>query len=185
MSNLHDAAIPVRRYVETYGLRSFIETGCYAGDGLRFADRCALELFSCDLNSGYVERCRGLFPNAHLYNTDSSTFLRGVCPQIGTPSLFWLDAHFPRHHGRESERWWPLFADLQTVKELKPQVERDVILCDDILVIGGEDNPRYRPGECEHIDTRHALPDYVAIFSDTHHVDLINEETGVLAFLPK
>jgi hypothetical protein len=184
MSNLHDASLSLHRYVERYGLKAFIETGCYIGSGLDTANRWQLDLFSCDLNSGHVERCKAMFPNAHVYVTDSSSFLRDVCPYVRKPTLFWLDAHFPRKAADERHRW-PLFDDLQAIKQLKPDVERDVILCDDIRVIAGNDNPRYRPGEDDHVNSEHSLREYIAVFADTHDVEIIHEETGVLAFRPR
>jgi hypothetical protein len=184
VSNLSDAAIPVQRYVESYRLQAFIETGCYLGGGLDVANRLGLELYSCDLNEAHVERCRDRFPAAHVYVTDSVTFLRDVCPWVERPTLFWLDAHFPRQPRSPRDRW-PLFDELTAIKTLRANVERDVILCDDLMVIGSEDNARYRPGECEHVNMDHTLIDYIALLLNTHEVELIHEETGVLAFLPR
>lgn len=115
-------------------LELFVETGTFKGDTLamarRYFDRCQ----SVELSPAYHQKARERFaadPGVELACGPSPDFLleRRALHQ-GTPTLFWLDAHWCRADeetgGADSQT--PLLAELAAIERLHPD---SVLLIDD------------------------------------------------------
>jgi hypothetical protein len=133
--------------IAKHKIKMFVETGCGEGDALRYADELGLEpRFSCDLNPANVAKCAAW---GSVFEMDSLQFLADLMlkpmNQHAPPCLFWLDAHFPEHHGFEGatlEQRWPLLSELRILAR-KRRIEKDLVICDDMHVIHQPDNPTY------------------------------------------
>jgi hypothetical protein len=189
----HLYGTPAKQYREQYGLTLFVETGCHEGEGLILAKDYGFKeenLFSCDIRQEAVTNAYQLFPNGGLFMAATSVeFLKVVLPKLTDPTLFWLDAHFPSFYDvkETKETRWPLFEELRLIRELKPNVERDVIICDDTRMLVSPNNPNYTG------DVPENLVKYVNVqweefeqsFHLTHTAQSIKTDTGILVFLPK
>ena len=89
--------LTLKRYAETYGLRTFIETGTYLGDTTAalaaVCDRC----ISIEVDESLYERARRRFaghPNVEIVRGDSGRVLPRILDELEGPALFWLDAHY-------------------------------------------------------------------------------------------
>ncbi|MBI5762502.1 MAG: hypothetical protein HZA51_03135 [Planctomycetes bacterium] len=180
--------------IQRCGLRAFVETGILDGDGIAVALHYGFSrVFSCDIARECIEKAQRRFTNTNVCLSlgDSREFIRQMAAQVEGPALFWLDAHFPDHAAGDVGEF-PLPDELATLRARKG-VERDVIICDDMRCIPGDDNPTLIPRT--HPDIA-ANPDRFiqkgltlkmlwGPFADSHDVYLINEETGVLLLVPR
>ena len=125
--------------------------------------------------------------NVRIYFQISTDFLSCVLPALTVPCLFWLDAHFSSWHAPQVlAPEFPLPEELALIRSLKKNVDRDVILCDDMRTIADPSNPRYRPGECPRQQYQAlGLEDLTSILSCTHSATLLTDREGVLAFVPR
>ena len=173
---------PFVEYLDRYKIEVFVETGCWTGRALQTASDHGLKLVSCDINEEFVILCKTKYPDACIEHKDSVTFLNDILPLIIEPTIFWLDGHFPGDYGltKKYEFQFPLYEELALIKKLKPDFEKDVIMCDDIHVIPGNPFHGGIPGE-----NQHGFEDYKTLLQDTHTAEIILENTGVLIFLPK
>jgi hypothetical protein len=176
------------------GLRAFVETGILDGDGIAVAQHYGFEsIYSCDIDDAAVEKARRRFPGNHviLARSDSRQFIRDMADRLREPTFLWLDAHFPDHAAGEVGEF-PLPDELATLAR-RAGVARDVIVCDDMRVIPGDDNPTRIPDD--HPDIAMAPDRFIQRhltlrslwqpFDGTHDVYLIREETGVLLMVPR
>ena len=185
-------ATAANRLKEDFKLINFVETGCELGNGLFHARQLGFpeqRIYSCDLRKEVVYICHDIFPNMHLSVTDSVTFLERVLPTLVGPTLFWLDAHFPEHYGMLGEadaKRMPMFKEIETIKRLKKDYNKDVIICDDLCTLACPENPRYKSGELE--DKYYIKTDWPAFmnsFSPTHSVECHPAFEGITIFYPK
>lgn len=182
--------IDIKKYREEYDLVDFIETGCWQGAGIRHAfDSGYQKVHSCDITLNFVEMCKELFPYAHIEHSESLDFLTQLLPNQTNKTLFWLDAHFPDIYGEDNfaeEFRIPLIAEIELIKQFKPNYSKDVIICDDMRTFRSTKNPMYTEGE---LPEKHLVDvdwdKFVGMLSDTHDFKLINEYDGVIVFYPK
>ena len=182
--------IDIKKYREDYNLVDFIETGCWQGAGIRHAfDSGYQRVYSCDISLNFVEMCKELFYYAHIEHSESLDFLTQLLPNRNNKTLFWLDAHFPDIYGEDNfaeEFRIPLIAEIELIKQFKPNYSKDVIICDDMRTFRSDKNPTYTEGE---LPEKHLFDvdwdKFVGILSDTHNYELINEYDGVIVFYPK
>ena len=167
---------------EYYDLTVFVESGCFQGEGLEYArDVLGFDeenLYSCDVDESYVKLCQEKLPKAAILNVNSLDFLLEVLPRSAS-SLFWLDAHHSAHYGKQDTNQWPLWEELNLIKNLQ-QHQNDVILCDDFHAVPGHwrHNPNVVPQ-----DTR-TTEDYYKLL-DTHHHVHHPVSTSIMMFFPK
>lgn len=83
----------IRRFVDQYDIKIFIETGTAGGQSVREASEFFNVCHTIEIVGG---RPNGYFPeNITLHNGDSAQFLKEVSkPYKGEKILFWLDAHW-------------------------------------------------------------------------------------------
>lgn len=182
--------IGISKYKDNFNLNTFIETGCWQGDGIGHAGSIGFEqIYSCDIGIQYVEDCRHKYPNAHIEHCESMQFLKNLLPTVDRPTLFWLDAHFPEYYGTNESNedyFIPLIPEIEIIKSFKPNYKNDVIVCDDIRNFRSDKNPRYIPGEVEdkyYIDIDWDM--FVNILKDTHDHEYLLKTDGVMVFYPK
>lgn len=173
---------------------AFVETGILDGDGIAVALHYGFDrVYSCDIDPGSLEKAKRRFPQNNVLLTlgDSRDFIRQMSAAISEPAVFWLDAHFPDHAAGDVGEF-PLPEELQTLSR-RPQVGKDVIICDDMRCIPGDDNPTLIPpthpdiaaNPSRFIQASLTLQTLWGPFRETHDVYLVCEETGVLLMVPK
>jgi hypothetical protein len=175
---------------QKYQLTAFVETGCHLGDGLSYArSQNYKKLYSCDINVDHVNKCKTRFPEAELFHGESIPFLESLLPSLNERTLFWLDAHFPKHYGfsETEESKAPLLKEIALIKKLKTNYQHDIIMCDDMRIYRSPKNIRYHQNE---IDESYWTIDldwdnFIAFLSDTH--DYVNDPVaqGIMVFYPK
>jgi hypothetical protein len=175
-------------------LQAFVETGILDGDGVVVARHFGFEqIYSCDIDPGAIRRARARVPDAgvELALEDSREFLRRLKTAITVPTLFWLDAHFSDEPPADAADF-PLLAELRLLAD-RPGIDRDVLICDDMRVIPGDDNPTFAGEDHPHfaanprrfIQYGLTLPMLWEPYRDTHDAYLVNFEMGVLLLLPR
>jgi hypothetical protein len=132
-----------------HGLRSFVETGTAAGDGVEQARQAGFDpVHSIEIVPELAQAARFRFAGHKQVNIwDGSSLhclpmiLRGLPAE---PCLFWLDAHFPgAHHGADysaesdASVRLPLDDEVRMIRAARPLV-LDVLLIDDARI--------YQPG---------------------------------------
>ena len=173
---------------------AFVETGILDGDGIAVALHYRFpRIYSCDIDPDAVEKARQRFPqnNVLLSVSDSREFIRQIAQSLDEPAVFWLDAHFPDHAAGEVGEF-PLPDELGVLSRRK-NIGRDVIICDDMRCIPGDDNPTLIPpthpdiaaNPGRFIQTGLSLRMLWGPFERTHDIYLICEETGVLLMVPR
>ena len=87
----------IKRYLRHYQLRTFIETGTFAGEMTAAVAGYADRIISIELDPMWharaVERFRSR-PEIELLEGDSGTRLPDALARLHEPALFWLDAHY-------------------------------------------------------------------------------------------
>jgi hypothetical protein len=77
--------------------RVFVETGSYAGDGIKAALKAGFqEIYSVDISPTQYDECCRIFqdePRVHLYLDDCGTWLDKILNQIDEPCTIYLDAN--------------------------------------------------------------------------------------------
>ena len=107
-----------------------------------------------------------------------------------TPTLFWLDAHFPGAHGgflplahtKEEKTRIPLQTELETIKQHK-EVNNDYFIIDDLRIY--EDGP-YEQGNWEDRSLLggQGIEFLQEFFSDTHTINKDFRDQGYLLGIP-
>ena len=174
--------------------QAFVETGILDGDGIAVALHYGFpRIYSCDIDPASIEKARRRFPqnNVILRLGDSRQFIRDLAAAILEPAVFWLDAHFPDHAAGEVGEF-PLPDELETLRR-RSGIEKDIIICDDMRCIPGDDNPTLIPpthpdisaNPNRFIQSQLSLKALWEPFGSTHDVYLLCEETGVLLMVPR
>ena len=138
----------VKALVEKYGIKSLVETGVGSvSSGLVAADALGIQGYGCDIFLPRVEWARARHPNAKVTHDESLHYLRTLLPTIAGPVFFWLDAHFPDMQNFAGEKVdgpaWPLYQEVEVIRELCPDLSRSVVWCDDLQVITGAEDHLY------------------------------------------
>ena len=183
----------IREIIEEYGLKAFVETGTWLGASVEQAVLWGFECIrSCDVNPEYVRMAREKFQVfIDFYEGRSHQVLPMMVEDLDKPTLFWLDAHLPLYHDAtmvEEFDKFPLLEEFKAIKEFKPNVQRDVIVCDDVKTIITNN-----PHACtEQQVSRDQLVEFIdwdeviGFFSDTHNWTVFPRvEFGVLILTPK
>lgn len=178
--------------ISDHDLDTFFETGCFRGDSLEDASNLGLKnLYSCDINREYVEKCKKRVPRAKIYHGQSHIVMADVLKTIGSfKCLFWLDAHLPQYHDMKVPKvgTYPLIHEINSIKKNKPNYENDVIMCDDIRMITLNNPYAFtavdQPADqlCRDVNYN----DILGLFSETHDIAEYQEfGHGLLVFSPK
>lgn len=106
----------VKRFVDEYGIKVFIETGTAGGDSVRAAAEIFEHCHSIEIADNTFE---GEVPeNVTLWQGNSATSLQEVSKTYkGQRVLFWLDAHWSENYeSTDKENECPLLAEIQAIK---------------------------------------------------------------------
>lgn len=188
MSALFDLYLGFADLTRTYSLSQFVETGCYMGEGLSYAQQVGyVNMYSCDIDNTRVVDCQSKFPNSVILHQESVSFLEQVLPQVHGATMFWLDAHYPADYGQvESvETKFPVIEEILRIKKYKSNYQQDVIIIDDIRVLDSPDNPLINPSIGEYYMIDLSIQQLALLLSDTHRHYLAHTDTGNLIFVPK
>jgi hypothetical protein len=129
----------VRRHLHRFGLRTFVETGTFAGEMTNAMRGHAARIVSIELGDQWyaraVERFRGC-PDVELLHGDSGTRLAEVLTTLGEPALFWLDAHYSGSLTARGLLDSPILPELDAIRA--HPVRGHVVLIDDLRDFNGE-----------------------------------------------
>ena len=158
-------------------LERFVETGTFRGDSLETARSLFRECHSVEMSPALHAAARTRFatePGVQLHFGDSPGFLRAHHAEFsGTPTLFWLDAHWcvaGDTAGEQSQS--PLLAELRALQPLHPQ---SVVLIDDARLYLAAPPKPHRLADWPD------LADVLTAWSGPHRLMVLND---VLIFYP-
>lgn len=116
----------------------FVETGTYAGDGIKFALRARFpEIHSVELDHTFATRARIMFSrfkNIHIWEGDSGVILWNVIKDMKKPITFWLDGHNGFPDPKSKAKNTPLMEELDQIKQ--HSIKTHTILIDDMHCCG-------------------------------------------------
>lgn len=184
----------LKGFLETYGLSTFVETGCFEGDGIAAALTAGFhDARSCDIDMKRIEHCRRRFfgqAEVVLRHGASWQVLSDLMPALNSLTLFWLDAHYPKFYDLpelETPRTrFPIQLELTQIFSMRQGAAGDVILVDDMRVINALDNPRWSPGEVSdyfRIDGL-TIDELTSPFSKSHVATIDCQQEGLLVLTP-
>jgi hypothetical protein len=111
----------VKRFVDEYGIKVFIETGTAGGDSVRAAADIFETCHTIEIVDGRTGGESGVhqFPeNVYLHIGDSGFLLKEIAkPYKGNRIVFWLDAHWSENYESEDKsNECPLIREIQGIK---------------------------------------------------------------------
>jgi hypothetical protein len=175
--------------VDRYGVRNLVETGTGpASSGMEAAARLGLQGYSCDVFGPCAQRAMEIYPSFTIEHSNSVDFLRRVLPTMEGPTFFWLDGHCPTDSACTPGAIWPLYEEMELIRDLKRGFAQDVFWMDDIAFITDKANPWAATwdvdlrGEQWFGDDR-KWADYLAVFAESH--DHVTEFDCILQLTPK
>ncbi len=192
MANLLKPALflQLANLVTQYGIKNLVETGTGPNSsGMEAAARLGLRGYTCDVLDSNAVHASEQYPDFDCYHGDSISMLKDCLPNLTGPTFFFLDAHCPDDPASLPAGVFPLYEEMQTIRELKTGYAQDVIWCDDVTMIVDRDNPirsdwtRVFRGEAWTGEREHSWKEYLAVFADTHSIELDNDE-GLLELKP-
>src|SRR3990172_12123030 len=166
---------PIQKYIETYGLDTFIETGTFIGSGVGcaryfdFKDIYSIEI-SPKLTTDAVEMFK-VDLRVKILEGHSPEVLKRLLPTLNDKKiLFWLDSHFPDRYDDSVEidsleKIIPLKRELKLIREYR--TNKDVIIVDDARI--------YEPGNYEYGNFKRQTLGYPSMefifeFENTHEI---------------
>lgn len=112
----------------------FIETGSYAGDGIRNAIFAGYKkIYSVELTDRYYQYCKNYFKyndNVVLLQGDSVALLPSILDKLDEPATFWLDAHYSGGETSFNNILSPLMQELEIIS--KHSIKSHTIIIDDL-----------------------------------------------------
>jgi len=99
MGNIYWGPPPglVKLLQEQLSLSTFIETGTYKAETACWASACFHQVITVELSATLVQEARDLtanIANIQVIEGESGYELEQLVPNLKTPALFWLDAHW-------------------------------------------------------------------------------------------
>lgn len=182
---------PIQKYVETYNLDTFIETGTFIGSGVgcaRYFD--FKEIYSIEISPKLAADAAQMFAidlRVKIIEGHSPTALEELLPKLQDKKiLFWLDSHFPDKYDDtveidSLEKIIPLKKELDLIK--KYRTGNDVIIIDDARV--------YETGNYEYGNyTERELigspsMEFIFDFEQTHEILKSDKHEGYFILLPR
>ena len=132
----------IRRYIDLFGLKVFVETGTFRGDMVDAMKSDFDRLYSIELSRELFERARHRFrsyDNVKLIHGDSGVQIARVLTEIDEPTLFWLDGHYSAGETARGEQDTPIMQELQHIFDAPDYGH--VVIIDDARCFG--ENPAY------------------------------------------
>ncbi len=185
----------VQPYVLRFQCVNFVESGCYHGAGLKWGKANNFKkLYSCDIIKDHINKAQSVVEKdirVELYYGPSHEYFAKLLPTLKGVTFFWLDAHCPKHYDPKLKETplthFPLYKELQLIVELKEHYERDVIICDDVRTIVGEDNtaPLAQGRVKDYYSVEwFTYTQMTSLFTKTHRLEIPNQSRDAIAFIP-
>lgn len=178
-----------------YNLEIFAETGTHCGLAVDHAlEQGFRRAFSIESNPSHVKEARSYLEERWSANQGvhrrfeiecklSPEGIDWILSKLDAPTLWWLDAHFPRHYGDFDTRLdLPLLAEIERI--VAAGRTRDVILTDDMQIWLDTSTPFvqekgvFRGNPLDIVKARQVL-------AKTHVTYLSREGGGFLLALPR
>lgn len=122
----------IKRFVNAFNIKVFIETGTAGGDSVREAAKIFNICHTIEIIDG---RPVGEFPtNVKLHNGDSAKLLKSIANEYkGEYIFFWLDAHWSDpDESKDGVNECPILAEIESI-----QGHRCIIMIDDARLFYG------------------------------------------------
>lgn len=119
-----------------------VESGTYKGDGIRRAMSAGFtEIYSCDINSLFIERASITWGSrVHLLNESSETAFPKFTSQIKSTAVFFLDGHgMPEEQVFTSDttsKWSSVCPIMEELEAIQRSLNCHIILIDDYQSFG-------------------------------------------------
>lgn len=135
----------IKKYIEKYNPKIFIETGTYLGD-MVYAQKNNFDiLYSIEIQPFLFNSAQKRFKkdkHITILLGDSGKVLYELMPKISETALIWLDGHYSGGITGKSELNSPIFNELKAI--FNNNNNNNVILIDDALCFdGNNDYPTY------------------------------------------
>ena len=134
----------IRRLVEMFGLRVFVETGTYLGKTTLLLSEVCDRSYTIELDRALYERAAELFADrtdVTVIHGDSAERLPEVVAQLDQPAAFWLDGHYSGGVTGRALEDTPIMAELRAI--LDHPIKDHLVLIDDArLFVGRDGYPR-------------------------------------------
>lgn len=194
MGQLNEA-IQVKKVLDFYSIKNFVETGTGAAEVVRDISEIneKLNVHTIEIITEIYEKntiSYSYLNNVTWHLGQSSDILPEIVSQMNTPTLFWLDAHFPgadfglASYGDEPdlEKRLPLKSELEKIVNNK-DVTNDVFVIDDLRIYedgpfedgSWKDRTKYGGDGIEFIDE---------LFEDSHYVVKSYNKQGFIILFP-
>ncbi len=133
----------VKEYAKIFSIDVLIETGTFGGNMVNATKRVFNRIYSIELDKTLYQKAKMRFSRYNhitLFQGDSSKILPKILPDIISPCVFWLDAHFSGGITAKGELETPIKKELEHILNISNL--NHVILIDDAnLFIGKNDYP--------------------------------------------
>lgn len=108
----------VKRFVDEYGIKIFIETGTAGGESVRAASNIFFECHSIEIIPDRVEGDWSVYENITFHTGDSAQVIKEIAkPYKGQRICFWLDAHWSENYeAPEGVKECPLLDEITAIK---------------------------------------------------------------------
>jgi hypothetical protein len=123
-----------------YGLRTFIETGTFAGETTAALADSVDRVVSIELDSALAEAARVRFaatPHVTILQGNSGELLRRAIASLTEPALFWLDGHYSGSITARGAQDSPITDEIDAI--LGHPTPGHVVLIDDARYFNGGD----------------------------------------------
>lgn len=128
----------LKSYAARYDLHTLVETGTYMGEMAAAMRQTMEKIFTIELSEALHHRALKRFAGdsaIHVLHGDSAVVLGRLAPELTTPCLFWLDAHYSAGVTARGDMDTPVVAEINQVLR---QTELDhVVLIDDAAEFNG------------------------------------------------
>lgn len=197
MSSLCDIK-PAKALVDIFELETLVETGSWRGDSIAYAlnELHMVDAVSIELSDAYHSQCVNRFEGDRrvmLHKGRSHIVMQAAVMNITSNCLVWLDAHIPDYYECQVEDpmdVYPVPAEIRALKRHLVTFDSSVIICDDLFLIPGDDNPCWGgPGsvEPEARQAKHtSLTEIMSLLQQTHHCEVFTDTPqGFLVASPR
>ena len=130
----------VSSLVQGFGLRAAVETGTNYGDSAQLLAKYVPDVWTIELSKTLVDLAKerhGHVPGIRFIHGDSADVLTTLAPQIVSPTLFWLDAHWCGNDTAGVEAQCPLMEELAALDSAPAAAESCILIDDAITYLGG------------------------------------------------
>lgn len=129
----------IRKYGKIFKTDVLIETGTYKGAMVKASINHFSRIYSIELDKVLAKDAQNTFKehrHVSILEGDSTRLLNKILPEIKTPCIFWLDAHYSSGITARGEKDTPIMEELNVILK-HPLSASHVILIDDARDFNG------------------------------------------------